>query len=141
MPGLVMRSMMQGIAIVFALTAAPPVVAQGIRYELFPEPDVGVTASNRTATAYVVDKKENQFWVCSARYSYRDLTANNGSCVKLDATIGRPSLNETYVAHAVTGSATINPFLPVIWFIDPASGDVQLCDIRHAGLCVKIGLQ
>jgi hypothetical protein len=136
-----MRNTVQGIVIVFALTAALPAAAQGMRYELFPEPEVGGTASYRTATAYVVDKKENQFWVCSARYSYRDLTANNGSCVKLDATIGRPSLNETYVAHAVTGSATINPFLPVIWFIDPASGDVQFCDIRHAGLCVKIGLQ
>ena len=123
---------------VFALTAAPPVVAQGMRYELFPEPDVGGAASYRTANAYVVDKKENRFWVCSARYSYRDLTANNGSCVKLDSTIG---LNETYVAHAVTGSATINPFLPVTWFIDPASGDVQFCDMRHAGLCVKMGLQ
>jgi hypothetical protein len=45
------------------------------------------------------------------------------------------------VAHAVTGSAMINPFLPVIWFIDPNNGDVQFCDIRHAGLCVKIDLQ
>jgi hypothetical protein len=136
-----MRSMVQGIVIVFALTAAPPVVAQGMRYELFLEPEVGGTASYRTAAAYVVDKKENQFWVCSARYSYRDLTANNGSCVKLDASVGRPSLNENYVAYAVTGSAMINAFLPVIWFIDPASGDVQFCDIRHAALCVKIGLQ
>jgi hypothetical protein len=74
------------------------------------------------ATAHVVDKKENQFWVCSARYNYRDLTANDSSCVKL-AAIGRHSLNEIYVAHAVTGSETINPFLPVIWFIDRANGD------------------
>jgi hypothetical protein len=132
--------MMQGIVMFLAFVAAPPAVAQGMRYELFPEPDVEGTASYRTATAYVVDKRENQFWVCSVRYNYRDLTANNGSCVKLDATIGRPLLNETYVAHAVTGSAMINPFLPVIWFIDPGSGDIQFCDIRHAGLCVKIGL-
>jgi hypothetical protein len=130
---------MQGIVIFLAFAAALPAVAQGMRYELFPEPDVGRTASNRTATAYVVDKRENQFW-SSVRCNYRDLTANNGSCVKLDATIGRPSLNETFVSHAVTGSATINPFLPVIWFIDPGSGDVQFCDIRHAGLCVKISL-
>ena len=135
-----MPRMMQGIAIVLAFAAAPPVVAEGMRYELFPEPDVGGTASYRTANAYVVDKKENQFWVCSVRYNYRDLTANNGACVKLDATVGRPSLNEKYVAHAVTGSAMINPFLPVLWFIDPDSGDLQFCDIRHAGLCVKIGL-
>jgi hypothetical protein len=49
--------MMQGIVIVLAFAAAPPVVAEGMRYELFPD-----------------------------------------------------------------------------------SGDVQVCDIRHAGLCVKIGL-
>jgi len=41
---------------------------------------------------------------------------------------------------SVTGSATINPFLPVIWFIDPASGGVQFRDIHYAGLCVKMGL-
>ncbi len=137
-----MPQMMHGIAVFLAIGITSPVFAGGsVRYELFPEPDVMSNTTYRTATAYVVDKKENQFWVCSARYNYRDLTANNGSCVKLDAVIGRPSLNETYVAHAVTGSAAINPLLPVIWFIDPASGDVQFCDIRHAALCVKIGLQ
>jgi hypothetical protein len=107
---------------------------------LFPDPDVRSNTSYRTASAYVVDKKDSQFWVCSARYNYRDLTANNVSCVKLDPTIGRPSLNECYVAHAVTGSAMINPLLPVVWFIDPASGAVQFCDIRQTRLCVKIGL-
>jgi len=135
-----MLRMMQGIVIFLAVAAAPPAVAEGIRYELFPEPDVGGTPSYRTANAYVVDKKINQFWVCSVRYNYRDLTANNGACVKLDPTVGRPSLNEKYVARAVTGSATINPFLPVLWFIEPDGGDVQFCDIRHAGFCVKIGL-
>ena len=133
--------MMQGIATFLAIAVASPAFAQGsMRYELFPEPDVTSNTTYRVATAYVVDKKENQFWICSARYNYRDLTANNGSCVKLDATVGRPSLNENYVAHAVTGSAMINAFLPVIWFIDASSGDVQFCDIRHAGLCVKISL-
>jgi hypothetical protein len=137
-----MRRIMQGITAFLAITVASPAFAQGkMRYALFPEPDVRSNATYRTATAYVVDKKENQFWTCSAHYNYQDLTANNGSCVKLDATVGRPSLNENYVAHAVTGSAMINPFLPVIWFIDPNNGDVQFCDIRHAGLCVKIDLQ
>ena len=136
-----MRKMMQGIATFFAIAVASPAFAQGsVRYELLPEPDVKSNTSYRTATAYVVDKKENQFFVCSARYDYRDLAANNGSCVKLDPTIGRPSLNETYVAHPVTGSTMLNPFLPVIWFIHPGSGDVQFCAIRHAGLCVKISL-
>ena len=51
-------------------------------------------ATNRTASAYVVDKKDNQFWVCTARYNYRDLIANNGECLKLAAEIGRPSLSE-----------------------------------------------
>ena len=107
-----MRRMMQGIATFLAIAVASPAFAQGsMRYELFPEPDVRSNTTYRTATAYVVDKKENQFWVCSARYNYRDLTANNGSCVKLDATVGRPSLNENQVAHAVTGSAMVNAFL------------------------------
>jgi len=136
-----MRKIVQGIATLLAIAVASPAFAQGgVRYELLPEPDVKSNTSYRTATAYVVDKTANQFFVCSVRYNYHDLTANNGSCVKLDPTIGRPSLNETYVAHAVTGSTMINPFLPVIWFIDPVSGDVQFCAIRHAGLCVKISL-
>ena len=79
-------------------------------------------------------------WVCSVRHNYGTLMANTGSCVKLDATVGRPLLNEKYVAHAVTGSAMSNLFLPVIWSIDPGCGDVQLCDIRHAGLCLKTSL-
>jgi hypothetical protein len=136
-----MRKMMQGFTTFFAIAVASPAFAQGgVRYELLPEPDVRSNSSYRTATAYVVDKKENQFFVCSARYNYQDLTANNGSCVKLDPTIGRPSLNEAYVAHPVTGSTMVNPFLPVIWFIAPGSGDVQFCAIRHAGLCVKMSL-
>ena len=93
-----MRSIMQGIATFLAIGITSPAFAGGsVRYELFPEPDVRSNTTYRTATAYVVDKKENQFWTCSARYNYQDLTANNGSCVKLDATVGRPSLNENYV--------------------------------------------
>ena len=140
--GLAMRKIVQGIVTFLAIAVASSAFGQGSgRYELLPEPDVKSNTTYRTASAYVVDKKENHFFVCSARYDYRDLTANNGSCVKLDPTIGRPSINEEYVAHPVTGSTMSNPFLPVIWFIDPPSGDVQFCDIRHAGLCVKIGLQ
>jgi hypothetical protein len=69
--------------------------AQTVRYELFPEPDVRQNATNRIASAYVVDKKDNQFWICTARYAFRDLTANNGDCVRLPVDIGRPSLTET----------------------------------------------
>lgn len=128
------------IVLLAAFAMGAPAMAQGIRFEIFPEPDVRQTPNNRTASAYVVDKKDNQFWVCTARYNYRDLTANNGDCVRLAADIGRPSLNEAYTARAVTGSATINPLLPVIWFIEPAKGDIQFCDIRHAGLCVQMTL-
>ena len=137
-----MRRMKQGVVTFLAIAIASPALAQGsMRYELFPEPDVrGTQITSRTASAYVVDKKENQFWICTVHYNYKDLTANNGSCVKLDATIGRPSLNENYVTHAVTASAMINPLLPVVWFIHPDSGDIQFCDLRHAGLCVKVSL-
>ena len=84
-----MRRIMQGIAALLATTVASPAFAQGyMRYALFSEPDVRSNASYRTATVYVIDKKENQFWTCSARYNDQDLTANNGSCVKLDATRG-----------------------------------------------------
>jgi|ERR1700681_3249716 hypothetical protein len=135
-----MRTITMGVVALAAIVACAPAIAQATRFELFPESDVRQNATNRTASAYVVDKKDNQFWICTVRYNYRDLTANNGECLKLAAEIGRPSLSEAYAAHAVIGSATINPLLPVIWFIEPMSGDVQFCDIRHAGLCVRISL-
>ncbi len=137
-------SMLPGARNTFAfailLLAGSPAVAQPVRYELFPEPDVRQSATNRTASAYVVDKKENQFWICTARYDFRDLTANNGDCVKLPLDIGRPSLTENYNAQAVTGSTAISAFLPVIWFIEPATGAVQFCAVRHAGACVGLTL-
>ena len=126
--------------IALAIFAGSPAIAQGGRYELIPEPDVKQTSSNRVTSAYVVDKKANQFWICTVRYNFQDLTANNGDCVKLAADIGRPSLGEAYDMRAVTGSAGINAFLPVIWFIEPTSGDVQFCALRHAGLCVRMKL-
>jgi hypothetical protein len=117
-----------------------PALAQASRYELVPEPDVRQASSNRTASAYVVDKKENQFWICTARYNFQDLTANNGDCVKLPSDIGRPAISENYDLHAVTGSASISAFLPVFWFIEPSKGEVQFCAVRHAGLCVRMNL-
>jgi hypothetical protein len=126
--------------IALAILAGSPAIAQGGRYELVPEPDVKQTSSNRVTSTYVVDKKANQFWICTVRYNFQDLTANNGDCVKLAADIGRPSLAEAYDMRAVTGSAGINAFLPVIWFIEPTSGDVQFCALRHSGLCVRMNL-
>ena len=126
--------------IAFAIVAGSPAFAQGGRYELVPEPDVRQTSTNRVTSAYVIDKKANQFWICTARYNFQDLTANNGDCVKLPSDIGRPSLTEAYDMRAVTGSAAISVFLPVFWFIEPTSGEVQFCAVRHAGLCVRMNL-
>lgn len=137
-------SMRLGAGNVLALTllmlAESPAFAQPVRYEVFPEPEVRQTATNRTASAYVVDKKDNQFWICTARYDFRDLTSNNGDCVRLPRDIGRPSLTENYHAQAVNGSTAISAFLPVIWFIEPATGAVQFCAVRHAGACVGLTL-
>ena len=126
--------------IALAIVAGSPAFAQGGRYELVPEPDVRQTSTNRVTSAYVIDKKANEFWICTVRYNYRDLTANNGDCVKLPSDIGRPSLTEAYDMRAVTGSAAISVFLPVFWFIEPTSGEVQFCAVRHAGLCVQMNL-
>jgi hypothetical protein len=128
------------ICIALAMLAGSPAVAQAGRYELVPEPDVRQTSSSRVTSAYVIDKKANQFWICTVRYNFQDLSANNGDCVKLSTDIGRPSLSEAYEVRAVTGSAGISAFFPVIWFIEPASGEVQFCAIRHAGLCVRMNL-
>ena len=92
------------------------------------------------ASAYVIDKKANQFWICTVRYHYLDLTANNGDCVRLPTDIGRPSLGEAYDVRPVTGSAGLGSDLPVFWFIEPTSGEDQFCAIRHAELCVQMKL-
>ena len=126
--------------IALAIVAGSPAFALAGRYELVPEPDVRQTSTNRVASAYVIDKGANQFWICTARYNFQDLAANNGDCVKLPTDIGRPSLTEAYDMRAVTGSAAISPFLPVFWFIEPTSGEVQFCAVRHAGLCVQMKL-
>jgi hypothetical protein len=123
-----------------AIFAVLPAVAQAGRYELVPEPDVRQTTTSRVASAYVIDKKASQFWICTARYDFRDLTANNGDCVRLPDDIGRPSLSEAYDVRPATGTTGISAFLPVFWFIEPASGDIQFCPIRHAGLCVRMQL-
>jgi hypothetical protein len=128
------------MCIALAILAASPVLAHAGRYELVPEPDVRQSSTDRVASAYVIDKKASQFWICTARYNFRDLTANNGDCVRLSADIGRPSLTETSDLRAVTGTTAISAFLPVFWFIEPSSGEVQFCAVRHAGLCVRMNL-
>lgn len=70
----------------------------------------------------------SQFWICTARYNFQDLIANNnGDSVQLPSDVGRPSLTEISDVRAVTGSAAISAFLPVFWFIEPTSGEVQFC--------------
>src|SRR3984885_3675731 len=80
------------MCIALAIVAASPVVAHAGRYELIPEPDVRQASTNRVASAFVIDKKASQFWICTARYNFQDLTANNGDCVQLPSDIGRPPL-------------------------------------------------
>jgi hypothetical protein len=127
--------------IALAILAGSPALAEGGRYDLVPEQDLRqTTSSNRVASAYVIDKKANQFWICTVRYHYLDLTANNGDCVRLPTDIDRPSLGEAYDVRPVTGSAGLGSDLPVFWFIEPTSGEVQFCAIRHAGLCVQMKL-
>src|SRR3981189_3678371 len=75
------------------IAAAMLAIAQGGRYELVPELDVRQMSSNRVASAYVIDKTANEFWICTVRYSYQDLMANNGDCVKLPTDISRPFAN------------------------------------------------
>jgi hypothetical protein len=130
----------KALALILPLLAESPAFAQAGRYELFPEPDVRQNGTNRTASAYVVDKKNNQFWICTARYDFRDLSANNGDCVPLPTDIGRPSLSEIYSARPVTGTIPIGAILPVVWFIEPTTGAIQFCAVRHAGACVKLTL-
>jgi hypothetical protein len=55
------------MCIALAILAASPVLAHAGRYELIPEPDVRQSSTNRVASAYVIDKKASQFWICTAR--------------------------------------------------------------------------
>jgi hypothetical protein len=85
-------------------------LAHAGRYELVPEPDVRQSSTNRVASAHVIDKTANGFWIWTARHNFQNLTANNGDGVQLPSDIGRPSLTETSDVRAVTGSAAISDF-------------------------------
>jgi hypothetical protein len=58
----------------------------------------------------------------------------------LASDIGRPRLTERYRTAPILGATLNGAHLPVFWFIEPSSGDVQFCDPRHAGVCVHIVL-
>src|ERR1700680_3034258 len=98
------------MCIALAILAASPVLAHAGRYELIPEPDVRQSSANRVASAYVIDKRASQFWICTARYNFQDLTANNGDCVRLSADIGRPSLTGAPGVGGGKGTHTLAAF-------------------------------
>ena len=52
-------------------------LAHAGRYELVPEPDVRQSSTNGVA-AYLIDKA-GEFWICTARYNFQNLTANNAT--------------------------------------------------------------
>jgi hypothetical protein len=133
--------MLARLAALLLVAIATPAFAQA-RFEIYPEPEIRQSATNRVNSAYVVDKKENRFWICTARYAYAPGSnqPNSGECNSLGPEIGRPSLTERYVGAAITGSTPYGPFLPVLWFVEPSTGDVQFCAVRHAGLCLKLSL-
>jgi hypothetical protein len=122
-----------------ALVAAAARAEVG-RFDIFPEQSVRRSSNHWVSSAYVVDKKGNQFWVCTARYDFESSEANNGDCVTLPSNVGRPSLSERYVVRAVIGTTPYAAFLPVFWFIDLENGDVQFCAPRHPGVCVRLKL-
>ena len=128
-------------AVIVTFAHLSEAAAQGTRYEIVPEPLVGQAEKYRVNSAYVVDKKESQFWICTARYNYLSGEANQGECVRLPAEIGRPSLTENYTARAVVGSTAHSPLLPLLWFIDQTSGDIQFCALRHPGICLSMSIK
>src|SRR2546422_5988997 len=92
------------VVVCVIVASSSQAVAQNSRFELFAEPDVRQASNHRVSSAYVVDKKDNQFWVCTARYNFPAKEPNKGECAKLPNDIGRPSLSESYRSHAVVGT-------------------------------------
>jgi hypothetical protein len=123
-----------------ALAADTGSAAAGARYELFPEPEEHWSPDHRTTSAYVLDKQASRFWICTARYNFYSDRDNEGDCRNLPVGTGRPALTPAHEVRAVTGSPLISASLPLFWFIEPTSGDVQFCAPRHPGVCVQIKL-
>jgi hypothetical protein len=130
------------IVLALAGMAMPsPVSAQDARYEIFPEQSVRRGANHWVSSAYVLDKRGNRLWICTARYNFDAHEANNGDCASLPSATGRPSLTERYKIEAVLGASTLQgPYYPLFWFIEPSNGDVQFCAPRHPGVCLRIAL-
>jgi hypothetical protein len=122
------------------LTAEMSAAVPGARYEIFPEPEEHWSVDHRTTSAYVLDKQANRFWVCTVRYNFNSERDNSGDCQELPVAVGRPSLTPRHQTEAVLGSPLISANLPLFWFIEPSTGDVQFCAPRHPGACVRVKL-
>jgi hypothetical protein len=120
------------------VTADIGVAAPGARYELFPEPEEHWSTDHRTTSAYLLDKQTSRFWICTVRYNFQSEKDNSGDCQALPTVVGRPALTPAHETQAVMGSSLISSNLPLFWFIEPASGDVQFCAPRHPGVCVRM---
>jgi hypothetical protein len=129
-----------GMTLVVTAGAVAQEARYEARYELFPEPIVNRMATHWVSSAYVLDKTDNRFWICTVRYNFDSQEANNGDCAGLRAEIGRPSLNTRYRTRAVVGAVPPGAHLPVFWFIEPGSGDIQFCAPRQPGVCVRLAL-
>jgi hypothetical protein len=114
--------------------------APGARYELFAEQELRWSTDHRVTSAYVLDKKDNRFWICTVRYNFQSERENSGDCQPLLVGVGRPSLTPAYQAEAVLGSPLLSAELPLFWFVEPTNGDVQFCAPRHPGVCVGMKL-
>jgi hypothetical protein len=120
------------------MTAHSSASAPGARYELFPEQEEHWSTDHRTTSAYVLDKKDNRFWICTVRYNFNSEKDNSGDCQPLPVAVGRPSLTPDHESQPVLGSSLISDNLPLFWFIEPTTGDVQFCAPRHPGVCVRM---
>lgn len=127
------------LACLFALvTGGTGVAAPGARYEVFPEQEEHWSTDHRTTSAYVIDKQDNRVWICTVRYNFNSERDNTGDCQTLPVAVGRPSLTPAFESQAVLGSSLISSNLPLFWFIEPTTGDLQFCAPRHPGVCVKM---
>jgi hypothetical protein len=135
------RFLLLSAAFTLALAAAGAgVAAPGARFDLFPEPEEHWSPEYRTTSAYVLDKQANRFWICTVRYNFYSDKPNEGDCRNLPVGTGRPALTPAHEIRAVTGSPLLSASLPLFWFIEPSTGDVQFCAPRHPGVCVQIKL-
>jgi hypothetical protein len=79
----------------------------------------GWSTDHRATSAYVLDKKDNRFWICTVRYNFNSEKDNSGDCQPLPVVVGRPSLTPDHESQPVLGSSLISDNLPLFWFIKP----------------------